>query len=410
MKKISCKILAAIILLLVSLHSNGQSLKQAVQLSHSGNHKEAEEVFKKLLLVDANNISILIAAGFNSAWSKNYSLAKERFLKAKQLDPKNVDATKGLGYTFLYKGDFTKAVEIFKSLSTAYPLSEEYHISLGLAYLNMLKKNKAQHEFKKVIEINPTNGEVADFMNTIKNEKGKIEISALAGSTGSGQTTKVGLRQIQVGYQFNNENIVYARYDNSLGLDNYFLLKNNFNTNAIVGGLYSRWHHRVGSKFEYSYRKLPDNINQQILQTEQVIFLPKNFQIKLGGFFVNTQQPIQEWTLMGGLSVPIGKKLKVEPHYYYTDRGAKENRYLLNFSYKIQDDFDIAVGFMQGREISEKGNIGSDILAIYGYSNFKISGPLSGTMLFRNEKDAFGNNVYTLAIGAKIIIATRKNN
>jgi tetratricopeptide (TPR) repeat protein len=410
MKKMPCKIIAVLILFALYLHTNAQSLQQGIQLSHSGNYNEAEEVFKKLLLKDANNISVLIAAGFNNAWNKNYTLAKKRFTKVKQLDPSNVDATKGLGYMYLYKGNFAKAASIFNNLSNTNPASEEYHISLGLAYLNMLKKNKAQKEFEKVLKINSTNGEADDFIGTIKNEKGKIEISALGGATGSGQTTKVGLRQIQVGYQFNSENIVYARYDNSLGLDNFFLLKNNFNTNAIVGGLYSRWHHRIGSKFEYSYRNLPENITQQILQTEQVIFLPKNFQIKLGGFFVNTQQPIQEWTLMGGLSVPVGKKLKVEPHYYYTDRGVKENRYLLNFSYKVQNDFDVAVGFMQGKEKIEKGNISRDILAIYGYSNFKISGPLSGTVLFRNEKDAFSNNVFTLALGAKLIIATTKNN
>jgi Flp pilus assembly protein TadD len=410
MKKIPCKILAVLILFALYLNTNAQSLQQAIQLSHSNSYNEAEEIFNQLLAKDANNISVLLASGFNSAWNKNYTLAKKRFTKVKQLDPSNVDATKGLGYTYLYKGNFAKAANIFNNLSNANPASEEYHMSLGLAYLNMLKKNKAQNEFEKILKINSTNGEADNFISTIKNEKGKIELSLLGGATGSGQTTKVGLRQIQVGYQFNSENIVYARYDNSLGLDNYFLLKNNYNTNAIVGGFYSRWYHRVGSKFEYSYRNLPDDITQQILQTEQVFFLPKNFQLKLGGFLVNTQQPTKEWTLMGGLSIPIGKKLKVEPHYYYTDRGAKENRYLFNFSYKVQNDFDVAVGFMQGKEKVEKGNINHNILAIYGYSNFKISGPLSGNVLFRNEKDAFSNNVFTLALGAKLIIATRKNN
>jgi tetratricopeptide (TPR) repeat protein len=409
MKKMPCKILAVIILFALSVHANAQSVQQAIQLSHSGNYNEAEEIFKKLLAKDANNISVLLAAGFNSAWNKNYAIAKNRFLKVKQLEPSNVDATKGLGYTYLYKGDFAKAANIFNDLSEANPTSEEYHMSLGLAYLNMLKKNKAQHEFEKVLKINSTNGEADDFINTIKKEKGKIELSALGGSTGIEGTNTIGLRQVQIGYQFNSENIVYARYDNSLGLDNFFLLKNNFNTNAIVGGFYSRWHYRVGSKFEYSYRNLPNNIRQQILQTEQVFFLPKNFQIKLGGFLVNTQQPIQEWTLMGGISIPVGKKLKVEPHYYFTNRVAKENRYLLNLSYRITDEFDVAIGVLRGKEKSIKGGIDHDVLGIYGYSNFKIMGPLSGVLLFRNEKETLGNNVFTAALGVKLIIATRNN-
>jgi tetratricopeptide (TPR) repeat protein len=407
MKKMSCKILAVIILFAISLNSNAQSLQQAIQFSHSGSYTQAEEIFKQLLAKDANSVSILIAAGFNSAWNKNYALAKERFLKVKQIEPSNADATKGLGYTYLYKGDFGKAANTFHNLSAANPALEEYHMSLGLAYLNMLKKNKAKQEFEKVLKINSSNGEADEFINTIKKEKGKIELSTLGGATGIEGTNKIGLRQLQVGYRFNSENIVYARYDNSLGLDNFFVLKNNFNANAIVGGFYSRWHYRVGSKVEYSYRNLPNNIKQQILQTEQVIFFPKNFQIKVGGFLVNTQQPTKEWTLMGGVSIPVGKKLKVEPHYYFTNRIDKENRYLLNLSYKITDEFDVAVGVLRGKEKSEKGNIDHDVLGVYSYSNFKITGPLSGTLLFRNEKEALGSNVFTLALGLKLIINTR---
>ncbi len=407
MKKVPYKILAVIILFAIYFPTNAQSLQLAIKLSHGGNYNEAEEIFKQLLVKEANNIPVLLAAGFNSAWNKNYSLAKERFFKVKKLEPSNVDAQKGLGYTYLYKSEFAKAANIFNNLSTANPALEEYHMSLGLAYLNMLKKNKAKQEFEKVLKINSTNGEADDFINTIKKEKGKIELFALGGTTGIEGTNTSGLRQVQVGYQFNSENIVYARYDNSLGLDNFFLLKNNFNTNAIVGGVYSRWHYHVGSKFEYSFRNLPNNIRQQILQTEHVFFLQKNFQLKVGGFLVNTQQPTQEWTLMGGLSIPVGKKLKVEPHYYFTNRVAKENRYLLNFSYKITDEFDVALGVLSGKEKGVKGNIDHDVLGIYGYSNFKITGPLSGTLLFRNEKEKLGSNVFTAALGLKLIIATR---
>lgn len=398
------------VLLLLSFHFsvNAQQVNEAVRLSHLGRYDDAEKIFTVLLAQDQNNTSFLIAAGFNSAWNKDYKLAKERFAKAQRLEPVNIDAAKGLAYTHLYKGDFPKALKAFNSLSAGNPSSAEYKMSEGLAYMNMLKKTKAAAAFAQVLKLDPRNTEAANFIDQIKKEKGKIELSFLAGASGVDGNNKAGLRQVQLGYRMNSENIMYARYDNSLALDNYFLLRNNFNTNALVAGFYSRWHYRIGSKFEYSYRNLPGNVKQNLVQTEQVLFLPKNFQVKLGGSIITSNQSEQEWNLMSGLSVPAGKKLRIEPFYYFIHRQADEHRVVMNISYKLKENADIAAGFFRGKEKSAKLNIDNNVSGMYAYSNFLISGPLSGTLLFRNEKDAEGRKAFTAAVGAKLLINTRK--
>ncbi len=398
------------ILLLISFHFNlnAQQVNEAIRLSHVGRYDDAEKIFADLLSQDQNNTSVLIAAGFNSAWNKDYKSAKERFAKAQQLEPANIDAAKGLAYTYLYKGDFSKALKAFNSLSSGNPSSAEYQMSAGLAYMNMLKKKKAAYSFEKVLKLDRRNSEAANFIEQIRKEKGKIELSFLAGASGIDGNNKAGLRQVQLGYRINSENIVYARYDNSLALDNYFLLRNNFNTNALVAGFYSRWHHRIGTKVEYSYRNLPGDVKQNLVQMEQVLFLPKNFQVKAGGSIITSNQSPQEWNLMSGLSIPAGKKFKVEPFYYFIHRQADEHRVVMNISYKIKENADIAAGFFRGKEKSSKLNIDNTVSGMYAYSNFIISGPLSGTLLFRDEKDAEGRKAFTAAFGVKLLVNTRK--
>jgi tetratricopeptide (TPR) repeat protein len=409
MKRILCSFFAYLLISSITFSAQAQTLKEAISLSHSARYDEAEMIFTKLLTTNKNDVNILIAAGFNSAWSKNYSLAKKRFTAANVLQPSNTDATKGLGYTYLYQGAFKKAIDIFYSLSANNPHSEEYHMSLGIAYLNAMKKNNALKEFKRALIVNNSNVEATEYITEIEKEKSVVEVSGLMGVTGLGETSKIGLRQAQLGYHFNSENIVYIRYDNALGLDNSFLLKSNFNTNAVGAGFYRRWNALFSSKVEYNFRNLPNNVKQQIYHTEQVVFLPKNIQVKLGGFLIDMQQPTLEWTLMGGLSIPIGKKIKVEPNYYFTNRVAKENRYVLNLIYKVADDFDVAVGFLKGKEIaSVKTGVAQEVLGVYAYSNFKITGPLAGTVLFRNEMETSGNNVFVAAMGLKLQIATKK--
>jgi tetratricopeptide (TPR) repeat protein len=408
MKRTLCRSLGILLLLFFHFYVNAQQVNEAIQLSHVGRYDDAEKIFNDLLSKDNNNTGVLIAAGFNSAWNKDYKLAKERFTKAQQLEPSNIDAEKGLAYTYLYKGDFSKALKAFNSLSSGNPSSAEYQMSAGLAYMNMLKKKKATEAFKQVLKLDPANAEAAGFIEQLRKEKGKIELSFLAGASGVDGNNKAGLRQVQLGYRINSENMVYARYDNSLALDNYFLLRNNFNTNAIVAGFYSRWHYRIGSKVEYSYRNLPGNVKQNLVQTEQILFLPKNFQAKLGGSIITSNQSSQEWNLMSGLSIPAGKKLKVEPYYYFIHRQADEHRVVMNISYKIKENADIAAGFFRGKEKSAKLNIDNTVSGMYAYSNFIISGPLSGTLLFRNEKDAEGRKAFTAAFGAKLLINARK--
>jgi tetratricopeptide (TPR) repeat protein len=409
MKHTLLKATAIIILLLfIQIDGRAQQLNEAIRLSHVARYADAEKVFSDLLAKDEGNTSILIAAGFNSAWNKDYKSAKERFTKAQKLEPANIDASKGLAYTYLYKGDFQNALKAFNSLSSGNPSSVEYQMSAGLAYMNMLKKKKAAEVFKQVLKLDPRNAEAANFIEQIRKEKGKIELSFLAGASGVDGNNKAGLRQVQLGYRINSENILYARYDNSLSLDNYFLLRNNFNANALVAGFYSRWHYRIGSKVEYSYRNLPGNVKQNLVQTEQVLFLPKNFQVKAGGSIITSNQSSREWNLMSGLSIPAGKKFKVEPFYYFIHRQADEHRVVMNISYKVKENADIAAGFFRGKEKSAKLNIDNTVSGMYAYSNFIISGPLSGTLLFRDEKDAEGRKAFTAAFGVKLLINTKR--
>lgn len=400
----------AIITLLVFIQLNvvAQNMEDAVVLSHNGKYEAAEKIFIRLISEDEKNTSLLVASGFNNAWAKNYAAAKNRFNRALQLEPANTDAAKGLAYTYLYKGAFSKAASAFEKLVQKYPASTEYRIALALAYMNLQKKNRAQAQFEKVLAIDGSNSEAKKYDEQIKSGKGILELSALGGFSGSDDVSKFGLRQIQVGYHVNNEVFVYGRYDNSLAQDNYFFLKNNFNSNGFVGGAYARWHRLIGSKFEYGYRTLPGSTDQNIYQTEQIIFLPKNFSFKFGGSIITARRLQDEWMMMGGISIPAGKKIKIEPNYYFVHRLYNEHRFLLNISYAATPKSSITAGLLSGSEKNTKTNLTSNVFAVYAYSNFHIKGAFSGLVLGRYEKDAFDRNTFIAAAGFRIALDTKR--
>jgi tetratricopeptide (TPR) repeat protein len=407
MKKSIIRFTGILLLVLNQFVLTAQQTEDAVALSQSGKYAAAEKIFSRLILQDNKNVNLLVASGYNLAWNKEYATAKQRFLKGLQLQPANTDAAKGLAYTYLYEGNYVKAADHFEKLSKADINSQELHIAAGLAYMNLYKKGKALKHFEYVLKLNKNNTEAKKYIAEIISGRGIVELSSLAGLSNSGNQSKFGLRQLQAGYHINSENFIYARYDNALSLDNYFLQKNNFSSNALMGGLYSRWHPRIGSKLEYGNRKLPGNIQQNMYQTEQLIFLPKNYILKLGGSMITSNQPLNEWMLMTGVSVPLSGKVKLEPHYYFIHREANEHRLMLNTTYHFTAKTGLAIGLFAGKEKDAKLDIDNRVSGAFAYSDFYIKGPLSGTALTRYEKDATGRKSFIAAAGIKLSIHTK---
>jgi tetratricopeptide (TPR) repeat protein len=410
MKKSLTRLTGTVLLVLIQMCLHAQNMEDAVALSHAGKYTAAEKIFEKLIAANSSNTGLLIASGFNNAWNKDYEAARQRFLKAQQLEPGNVDAAKGLAYTYLYQGSFSKAAPRFEQLILQQPASEEFHMAAGLAYLNMHKRSKAAAHFEKILQLNNKNEEAKQYLHEIKTSTGVLEVASMAGLSSSAGQQKFGLRQLQLGYQVNPENLVYVRYDNSLSLDNYFLLKNNYNVNALGAGVYSKWNKYIGSKLEYGYRNLPEGIKQHLWQTEQVIFLPQNYILKLGGSIITSNVFKNEWMAMTSLSVPVTEKIKIEPHYYFIKRQATEHRVVLNTSYQFNPKNDIAFGMFLGSEKNVVLDTRNTVAGGFAYSNFFIKGPLSGTALIRYEKDAAaGRNGFITAAGIKLRINTKKS-
>lgn len=391
------------VLLMVCLQRTAaQTLQDGIQASHQGKYYRAEAIFRDLLSKDKKNISLLLASGFNNAWNKEYKVAKERFKKVLELQPANKDAKKGMAYVYLYEGSYVKAASAFENMLAANPSSQEYRMALALSYMNLQKKGKALHEFEKILQLNPAHQEAQKYIQEIKAGRGIIELSALAGNTIINDQSRFGFRQLQAAVHINSENFVYLRYDNALSLDNYFLLKTNEKNAGYFGGIYSRWHQRIGSKFEFGTRNLGEKGPQQIFQTEQLLFLPKNFIAKMGGSYVTGAQQPAEWMLMGGVSAPLNKKISIEPNYFFIQRQAREQRVLISAKYMFNPRADFGIGIYNGRERLSKTNVLNKTNGVYSFVNFPIFGPLKGTANARYEKDALGQNVFIAAAGIKI--------
>lgn len=408
MKSNILKLLSCLLLIILHWQAVAQKQAEAIRLSHSGKYEEAESIFKDLISKDGNNTGLLVAAGFNNTWNKEYAAAKSKFSRVLQLDPLNIDAAKGLAYISLYKEQYNKAAIAFRELAKTHPATEEFHMALGLAYMNLQQKAKARAAFQQVLKINSQNKDAGNFIKEINSKKGIAEVSVVAGFSNYDQENKFGLRQVQFGYHVNAENFLYARYDNSLSMDNYVFLKSRFNANTFSAGFYSRWHHNIASRVEYGSRQLPAGINQHIIQTEQFFFLSRKFILKAGGSMILSDKQGTESMLTGGVSLPITKKLRLEPQYYFIKRESEEHRVLINAVYHFTSITDIALGVFNGSEKNIKSNIHNKVLGIYAYSNFHIRGPLSGILMARYERDAAAKSAYTAACGLRYSIDTKK--
>ena len=71
--------------------------KQAHKLNKEGHYKAAEDIFKRALILDDNNVYILVGLGDLNRKIKRFSAAVPFYKKALDIEPANKFALTGLG-------------------------------------------------------------------------------------------------------------------------------------------------------------------------------------------------------------------------------------------------------------------------------------------------------------------------
>ncbi len=329
---------------------NEALLGRAILYSWQQKYKAASTDFELLLNRRANDVQTLTAYGYNLAWAGIYVKAESMFRKVLVIEPLNMDAVKGLAYLALWKGKGKLAVNRFNRLLKDSTAPADLYIGVGHAHLLAGRQKEARHSFDIANSMQPSHSGSKELLQAVQASPGFLEISVYGGYTQFESSNIWGLRSAEVAVQPNSFYRVWARYDNTLSLENFALVQNRENSEAYFAGGLVNWNKYLTTKLEGGYRNSPEGSDEQLILLEQQVFL-KNKLILKGGGFVSLADQQNVWTSFGGISVPIMDGWSLEPLFYYTrpSKGnTKEQRLVLNSYTQLGKGYQISIAGIYG--------------------------------------------------------------
>jgi tetratricopeptide (TPR) repeat protein len=126
-----------------------------VYLNYRGLHEQAEEPFKKAILLKPDYVDAYVGLGRAYYLSTDYAASIKAFNEALRLAPSSPDAHAGLGWSLSGAGNHEDAIPEFKRAIEIQPDFLLAYCGLADAYKGMNQVAEAFKTYKKVIEINP---------------------------------------------------------------------------------------------------------------------------------------------------------------------------------------------------------------------------------------------------------------
>ena len=122
--------------------------------------RKADELAKKLLSKDSQNVPALILSGNASAGLQDYRTSVDLFEKAVALDPQNSSAFVSLGTAQAVQKNFPDAEKAFLKAREANPKDKSALISLGNYYRAAGQPERAESVFKDALVIYPADKDI----------------------------------------------------------------------------------------------------------------------------------------------------------------------------------------------------------------------------------------------------------
>jgi|SaaInlStandDraft_4_1057021.scaffolds.fasta_scaffold01170_2 tetratricopeptide (TPR) repeat protein len=349
-------------------------LGYATAQSWQGHHEVAQDQFRQVLKQQPDNLDALIGLGYDFAWSRQFKEAESQFNKVLVIVPDNVSAQKGLAFSSLWNEQPQKALDIFQSLEKQHPNDAEIFAAEGQALLALNNKEEATIAFQRALIITPGRPDAIDGLATINKNKKTFDFVAWAGDSSNGGDS--GLREVIVGYWIKDDLRIWARYDNSLSLDNPALVRSGEKAETYYLGVLSHIHQDWQANLEIGNRDLPNDADQQIYKLEGIKINKQQQVFKLGVQLSPHSENYTDKLIYSAYGFPVSDKWRLEPSLYLSSSGTiddKEWRAALFGEYALPDRWSVGVSAGVGR-------ISSDIAASEGSvftSNVLFSYPIS---------------------------------
>ena len=428
------------VLQLSQLSAQIQGLQEAVALSHQQKYEEAEIRFKSAES-DLSNIDYAfnIARGYNFSWWGKYEDAKIHFNKILAIEPNDLDAIIGLAYTKTWAGEYAAAVHTYNralaldnSNKSAYfglthnylsanniegarfvcnqilklfPNDAEANYLDGLVSIKELDPTGARRAFKRAVATQPDHLAATEQLGKLVKNQGKWEIEGWYGINKNNNGLEQGLRRAHAQYQFNNRDLAYVLFDNSLILDNSFLGRTERVAPLIAVGAKHGWNDKLFSKLEVGRRFFETTADQTLINLETNYFLSANLVGKLILQYDNRQS--EHLGLVGlGLDLGLTKFFFLETSFYYNENFTFDQTFNQRYQLAAKallSNFELLVGgyFDQLNNNDVRLHQFGGFFAI---ATFPIHQNIKGKLFFNHDKGFFNNKNTVGAIGINLNI------
>jgi protein O-GlcNAc transferase len=132
-----------------------KAIHVAIKHQESGNVKDAELAYKKILELQPDNIDVLYALGEISFQNKQYDSAIDYIKKILQLNPVDAGAYNNLGIILQEKGQLDEAISYYQKALQVNPNLADAHNNSGLALQKKGELDNAVLSYQKAIGFNP---------------------------------------------------------------------------------------------------------------------------------------------------------------------------------------------------------------------------------------------------------------
>ncbi len=379
-------------------------LLRAHNLSWGRQYALAIQAFEHILDKEPNNHDALIGLGYAYAWSNDTPNALFPFSKALRVQPNSEEARKGLGHTYLIAGNGPAAIKVFKDLVKEFPEESEYFTGLGQAYILEDENKNARKAFSEALSLDPNNKTAQELFDRMRTEASILEFDAWGGYSNVGGDQRYGLRILQASYQFDPKYTLYARYDNTLSLDNIDFVTRRNEVPAIWMGSLAGWNNKTASRLELGRRFFQNRNDQHLVKAEQVFYTRSAFNVRVGGFVGFASDTPTEWYGYTSFYVPLGKVFSIEPSYFYTRDGMNPNtqhRALLAGKLRHPKGFELTVGGFYGKPNLDIEGVNDQITGGYAIALIPFSKIVWGLLAVNHEDGVFDRST-VFAAGLKI--------
>ncbi|MCB0546790.1 MAG: tetratricopeptide repeat protein [Phaeodactylibacter sp.] len=380
------------------------ALLRAHNFSWSGQHRRSIDAFQAILGQQPGQVDALAGLGYAYSWSGNADKAIETFQRAIEQAPDNIDARKGLGYAYLAAQDARQAILVFERLAQGHPELTEHHIALGKAQLLAGRSKAAKQSFEQALAADPSNAEAQQLLATARSQGAALELDIWGGYSKVEEDNRTGLRLLQALYRINSRYSVFAKFDNTLSLDNLDFVNRNSNASSLWGGALAGWNDRLATRLEYGMRFFPDRENQQQARLEQVFYIHNGFSARLGGWLAFSSDFPTEWYGYAGLYIPVTSFLALEPSYYYGQDGfnsVNQQRAVLAAKLLLPQGPEFTLGGFVGKADLGIEGIPDNISGGYLLALMPLNDWLSGQLAVNYEKGNFATAT-VVAAGLKL--------